>query len=105
LPLPDPGLCLPTYNPSIHPISPGKLLGTAKITYEGAFHHAMDRGINGDNIFVGSKNKTMFLDVIGKVRGQVIYLVMYFFAKSANLIFLFFRLTMSPIVSIMYKQN
>jgi uncharacterized protein (DUF1778 family) len=30
---------------------------------------------------------------------------MYFFAKSANLIFLFFRLTMSSIVSIMYKQN
>ena len=36
----------------------------ARITYEGAFHHAMNRGINGDNIFTGSKNKTLFLDLM-----------------------------------------
>lgn len=36
----------------------------ARITYEGAFHHAMNRGINGDAILAGSKSKTMFLDVM-----------------------------------------
>ena len=36
----------------------------ARITYEGAFHHAMNRGINGDNIFAGSKSKKMFLDIM-----------------------------------------
>jgi REP element-mobilizing transposase RayT len=36
----------------------------ARITYEGAFHHAMNRGINGDAIFAGSKSKAMFLDVM-----------------------------------------
>ncbi len=36
----------------------------ARITYEGALHHAMNRGINGDDIFVGSKSKTTFLDLM-----------------------------------------
>jgi REP element-mobilizing transposase RayT len=36
----------------------------ARITYEGAFHHAMNRGINGDDIFARSKSKTIFLDVM-----------------------------------------
>jgi hypothetical protein len=33
-----------------------------RITYQGAFHHGMNRGINGEDIFSGSKNKTQFLD-------------------------------------------
>jgi hypothetical protein len=36
----------------------------ARITYEGAFHHAMNRGINGDDIFADSKSKSMFLEVM-----------------------------------------
>ena len=36
----------------------------ARITYEGAFHHAMNRGINGDDIFSGGKSKSMFLDLM-----------------------------------------
>jgi hypothetical protein len=36
----------------------------ARITYEGAFHHALNRGINGDNIFAGNNSKSMFLDVM-----------------------------------------
>jgi hypothetical protein len=33
-----------------------------RITYQGAFHHGMNRGINGEDIFSGSKNKAQFLD-------------------------------------------
>jgi putative transposase len=36
----------------------------ARITYEGAFHHAMNRGINGDDIFPGSKSKAIFLELL-----------------------------------------
>lgn len=36
----------------------------ARITYEGALHHAMNRGINGDEIFSGNKSKTIFLDLL-----------------------------------------
>ena len=36
----------------------------ARITYEGAFHHDMNRGINGDAIFSESKSKAMFLDLM-----------------------------------------
>jgi hypothetical protein len=28
-----------------------------RITYQGDFHHGMNRGINGEDIFSGSKNK------------------------------------------------
>ncbi len=36
----------------------------ARITYEGALHHGMNRGINGDEIFSESKSKAMFLDLL-----------------------------------------
>ena len=36
----------------------------ARITYQGAFHHAMNRGINGEEIFAGSNRKNMFLDLM-----------------------------------------
>ena len=36
----------------------------ARITYEGAFHHAMNRGLNGDTIFSGNKSKVIFLDLM-----------------------------------------
>lgn len=32
-----------------------------KITCEGSFHHEMNRGMKGDDIYVWSKSKTMFL--------------------------------------------
>ncbi len=35
-----------------------------RITYEGAYHHAMNRGINGEKIFSGDKNKIQFLDYL-----------------------------------------
>ena len=35
-----------------------------RITYEGAFHHVMNRGFNGDDIFVGPQNKSQFLDYL-----------------------------------------
>jgi len=35
-----------------------------RITYEGAYHHAMNRGINGEDIFTGNKNKAQFLDYL-----------------------------------------
>jgi len=35
-----------------------------RITYEGAYHHAMNRGINDEAIFSGSKNKIQFLDYL-----------------------------------------
>jgi hypothetical protein len=33
-----------------------------RITYQGAFHHGMNRGINSEDIFSGCKNKAQFLD-------------------------------------------
>lgn len=38
----------------------------ARITYEGAFHHAMNRGINGEEIFIGPENKNQFLDYLAE---------------------------------------
>lgn len=41
----------------------------ARLTYEGAFHHVKNRGINGEDIFTGNKLKGHFLnllDVISK---------------------------------------
>ncbi len=35
-----------------------------RITYEGAYHHAMNRGINGEKIFLGNKNKVQFVDYL-----------------------------------------
>ena len=36
----------------------------ARITYPGAFHHAMNRGHNGEDIFFGNKYKRQFLDYL-----------------------------------------
>ena len=36
----------------------------ARFTYQGAFHHVTNRGINGENIFEGSKAKSLFLDLL-----------------------------------------
>ena len=36
----------------------------ARITYPGAFHHAMNRGHDGTDIFKGNKNKSQFLDYL-----------------------------------------
>jgi REP element-mobilizing transposase RayT len=38
----------------------------ARITYEGAFHHAMNRGINGEEIFISPENKNQFLDYLAE---------------------------------------
>jgi len=35
-----------------------------RITYPGAFHHTMNRGINGEDIFIGPKNKLQFLEYL-----------------------------------------
>ena len=35
-----------------------------RLTYEGAFHHGMNRGINGEAIFEGNQNKSFFLDFL-----------------------------------------
>ena len=35
-----------------------------RLTYEGAFHHGMNRGINGEAIFEGNQNKSSFLDFL-----------------------------------------
>jgi len=36
----------------------------ARITYEGAFHHVMNRGIKGEAIFSGDLEKSQFLDYL-----------------------------------------
>jgi REP element-mobilizing transposase RayT len=36
----------------------------ARITYEGAFHHVMNRGLNGEEIFLDSRCKSTFLDYL-----------------------------------------
>ena len=35
-----------------------------RLTYEGAFHHGMNRGINGEDILEGNQNKAFFLDFL-----------------------------------------
>jgi REP element-mobilizing transposase RayT len=37
-----------------------------RFTYEGAFHHGMNRGHNREDIFAGSKNKQAFLGFLGE---------------------------------------
>jgi REP element-mobilizing transposase RayT len=36
----------------------------ARITYEGALHHGMNRGIDGNDIFTGRKSKAIFLELM-----------------------------------------
>jgi putative transposase len=36
----------------------------ARITYEGAFHHVMNRGLGGKNIFSNNKKKDYFLEIL-----------------------------------------
>ncbi len=38
----------------------------ARITYPGAFHHAMNRGHAGTDIFYGNKNKSQFIDYLAE---------------------------------------
>jgi REP element-mobilizing transposase RayT len=38
----------------------------ARITYEGAFHHVTNRGINGEDIFTGNQYKSQFLDFLSE---------------------------------------
>jgi putative transposase len=35
-----------------------------RLTYKDAFHHGMNRGINGEDIFQGNQNKAIFLDLL-----------------------------------------
>jgi REP element-mobilizing transposase RayT len=35
-----------------------------RITWEGAFHHVINRGINGEEIFSGHRTKSQFLDFL-----------------------------------------
>lgn len=35
-----------------------------RVTYPGAFHHVMNRGYDGNDIFFGHKNKSRFLDYL-----------------------------------------
>lgn len=37
-----------------------------RLTYPGAFHHVTSRGINGEKILAGDKNKRYFLDILAK---------------------------------------
>ncbi|NIM12167.1 MAG: hypothetical protein GTO45_08650 [Candidatus Aminicenantes bacterium] len=35
-----------------------------RITYPGAYHHAMNRGYDGNDIFTGNKKKAQFVDLL-----------------------------------------
>ncbi|MCK5057879.1 MAG: transposase [Candidatus Aminicenantes bacterium] len=35
-----------------------------RLTFEGAYHHAMNRGINGEEIFTQNQHKSQFLDLL-----------------------------------------
>ena len=39
----------------------------ARITYQGAFHHAMNRGYNGNPIFKDDNDKEIFLELISEI--------------------------------------
>lgn len=41
-----------------------------RFTYKGAFHHCMNRGINGLDIFSGNKSKITFLDLLSDKIGK-----------------------------------
>jgi hypothetical protein len=49
-----------------------------RITYPGAFHHAMNRGYDGNDIFAGNKNKAQFLEFLeGTAKKLKIHLLAY----------------------------
>jgi hypothetical protein len=49
-----------------------------RITYPGAFHHAINRGYDGNDIFLGNKNKAQFLDFLeGTTKKLKIHLFAY----------------------------
>jgi hypothetical protein len=49
-----------------------------RITYPGAYHHAMNRGYDGNEIFVGNKKKAQFLDFLeGTAKQLKVHLFAY----------------------------
>ena len=43
-----------------------------RITYPGAFHHDMNRGYEGNDIFAGNKNEARFLEFLeGKAKKMI----------------------------------
>ena len=42
-----------------------------RLTFQGAYHHIMNRGYNGNNIFEGNKNKSQFLDYLAGAAKQM----------------------------------
>ena len=42
-----------------------------RITYTGAYHHVMNRGYDGNDIFSGNKNKAQFLDYLEGASNQM----------------------------------
>jgi REP element-mobilizing transposase RayT len=49
-----------------------------RITYPGAFHHVMNRGYNGNDIFAGNKHKAQFLEILeGTAKKLKIHLLAY----------------------------
>ena len=42
-----------------------------RITYPGAYHHVMNRGYDGNDIFYGNKNKSQFLDYLEGASNQM----------------------------------
>jgi hypothetical protein len=40
------------------------IMRRVRLTYKGAFHHGMNCGINGENIFERNRNKSFFLDFL-----------------------------------------
>ncbi len=49
---------------STYYLLPGGVMRRARLTYPGAFHHAMNRGHNGEDIFTGNTTKAQFLDYL-----------------------------------------
>jgi hypothetical protein len=41
-----------------------------RITWEGVFHHIINRGINGEEIFSGHRTKSQFKEERIKVKGK-----------------------------------
>lgn len=43
-----------------------------RLTYEGAFHHGMNRGINGEANFESNPKKAFFLDYLEYLKTAII---------------------------------
>lgn len=76
----------------------------ARIEYEGAFYHVMNRGNRGENIFIDNKDRYKFYEILGNVEKKQ-GIIIYAFVLMSNHYHLLFETPFSNLSSSVQQLN